>query len=96
MIIFITPHILDTPTELLRMTNSQRELAESQTTDDGRRDILEVQENLVYPRYADPIVPMDLEQVPLLEFVPSPDVMEAEPEDTSPDTVTEEAAAGGQ
>ncbi|MBN1437407.1 MAG: type II secretion system protein GspD [Sedimentisphaerales bacterium] len=61
MIIFITPHILETPTELLRMTNSQRELVESQITDDRRREVLEIQETLVYPRYADPIIPTDAE-----------------------------------
>ena len=51
LIIFITPHILVTPQDMLRMTNDQRSRSSATLEVDQGREILEVQEQLHVPRY---------------------------------------------
>ncbi len=53
LILFITPHILNTPEELLRMTNEQRSRSEANKRPDRNTNILEPQETLVPPKYRD-------------------------------------------
>ena len=65
LVIFLTPHILATPEEMLRMTNEQRRRALMDRSD-GRGDgVLEEEDSLRYPRYRDalpvgPNVPAEL------------------------------------
>jgi len=53
LIIFITPHILETAEETLRMTNRQRELSNVQKGDDRNTEPLEVKPSLNVPAYKD-------------------------------------------
>ena len=55
LIIFITPHILETPMEMLRMTNEKRQASDSQFRKNDQNNELELQEHLAGPRYAEPI-----------------------------------------
>jgi len=67
LVIFITPHVLNTPQELLRMTNYQREQSKVDREDKRTDDFLTVQPELVYPKFADPlpvVSPQDAEAVP--------------------------------
>ncbi|KPK76152.1 MAG: hypothetical protein AMJ79_07875, partial [Phycisphaerae bacterium SM23_30] len=54
LIIFITPHILKTPTELLRMTNEQRRKSVLDPRE-RRGEIIEPERTLHYPPFRDPI-----------------------------------------
>ncbi|MBI9017875.1 MAG: hypothetical protein JEZ07_11515 [Phycisphaerae bacterium] len=53
MIIFITPHILSSPEESLRMTNNARRNSTVEKNDDRNTDVMEEQEGLVIPKYRD-------------------------------------------
>jgi type II secretion system protein D len=53
LIIFITPHILETPEETLRMTNKQRDLSNVQKRDDRNTEPLEPKPSLNVPAYKD-------------------------------------------
>ena len=58
LIIFITPHILRSPEEMLRMTNEQRRTSSYKLSDDkderrGVHDVLEPQRELRLPPYRD-------------------------------------------
>ena len=56
LIIFITPHIMETPHELLRMTNEQRLTSDSEIREDRRnKDILEPQVELRPPPFREPL-----------------------------------------
>ncbi len=53
MIIFLTPHILETPEHSLRMTNEQRERSIAEHREDDMMKTLEVKDSLVLPKYSD-------------------------------------------
>ncbi|MCH9023245.1 MAG: type II secretion system protein GspD [Planctomycetes bacterium] len=55
LLIFITPHILTTPSEMLRMTNAQRQLSNSAIRNDTDSQILETEQDLRQPPYRDPL-----------------------------------------
>ncbi|MCK5271027.1 MAG: type II secretion system protein GspD, partial [Sedimentisphaerales bacterium] len=56
LVIFITPHIMETPSELLRMTNEQRLISDAEVRDERRnKDILEPQVDLRPPPFREPI-----------------------------------------
>ncbi len=58
MIIFLTPHILDTPEDSLRMTNDLRSRSKSEKRDDRLMETLQPQDYLVDPKYSiDPETP---------------------------------------
>ncbi len=52
MIIFLTPHILETPDESLRMTNDHRSRSRSERRDDRSTEPLDQQDTLVTPKYS--------------------------------------------
>lgn len=56
LILFITPHIIRNPQEMLRMTNSMRHRSDAKVRTDGDTDVLELQRDLVYPSYREPVV----------------------------------------
>ena len=56
LILFITPHIIRNPQEMLRMTNVMRGHSDAKPRDDGDTDVLELQRDLVYPTYREPMV----------------------------------------
>ncbi|MCK4628126.1 MAG: type II secretion system protein GspD, partial [Sedimentisphaerales bacterium] len=56
LVIFITPHIMETPHELLRMTNEQRLISGTEVREDRRnKDILEPQVKLRPPPFREPL-----------------------------------------
>ncbi len=57
MIIFITPHILTTPEESLRMTNEARDNSQTQRLKDRDTTTLDTQEELAQPRFRDTTEP---------------------------------------
>ncbi len=82
LILFITPHILETPAEMLRMTNTMRRMSNASQMDDRDSDILEPQRDLRYPPYRMPLEEMELpEAIPLETVVPE---TEKEPQDPAP------------
>ena len=72
LIIFITPHILATQIELLRMTNEQRRKSVLDPRE-RRSEIIELERNLRYPPFREPIkdpnLPDDKKVIP----APNPD-----------------------
>ncbi len=54
LIIFITPHIIATPTEMLRMTNHQRRMTNINERQNQYDDIVKPQRHLRKPPYQDP------------------------------------------
>jgi len=71
LILFITPHILETPAEMLRMTNTMRRMSNASQIDKRDSDVLEPQRNLRYPPYRIPMEDMELpEAIPLEMVVP--------------------------
>ena len=56
MIIFLTPHILETPEHSLRMTNEQRQRSVAEHREDDIMKTLEVKDSLVLPKYSDEAV----------------------------------------
>ena len=85
LIIFITPHILDTPQEMLRMTNEMRRLSNSQRLEDRDSDTLVPQRNLRYPPYRDllPELPPRQDARPR-EDVPEPNRQDLPEESLAP------------
>ena len=56
LVIFITPHIMETPSELLRMTNEQRIFSDAEVREERRnKDILEPQVDLRPPPFREPL-----------------------------------------
>ncbi len=87
MIIFITPHILSKPQDMLRMTNQQRR--ESNSGGIGKRewDFLEERDELEYPRFQEPLPEVSKELLPLKEVVEG--VESVEPLQTEPEAKPE-------
>ncbi len=89
LMIFITPHILQTPQEMLRMTNEMRRRSNSASDIDRDSKILEPQRFLEYPPYKEPLpefpIPGDVKIIdkPLNspEQSPTPPEGEAKPEE---------------
>jgi len=82
LILFITPHILETPAEMLRMTNTMRRMSNASQRDDRDSDILEPQRDLRYPPYRMPLEEMELPEAIPLEMV-APET-EKEPQAPAP------------
>ena len=76
LMIFITPHILQTPQEMLRMTNEMRRRSNSSSDSDRDSTVLEPQRFLVYPPYKEPLpefpIPSDVEVIDKPPVTPEP------------------------
>ena len=71
LIIFITPHILATPQEMLRMTNEQRERSLTQPRSDSDTQIMGPQDELRQPPYRAPRAVVPLPQGELINDPPA-------------------------
>jgi len=89
LMIFITPHILQTPQEMLRMTNEMRRRSNSSSDGDRESTVLEPQRFLKYPPYKEPLpefpIPGDVKVIDKPptspEQTPAPPEGEGKPED---------------
>lgn len=81
LILFITPHILTTPEEMLRMTNEMRRNSNIEKREDRNTNVLEPQRHLVYPLYRTPI--------PNLPEPQSPEESQSPDESQSPEILPE-------
>ncbi|MCF7958693.1 MAG: hypothetical protein K9M57_09630 [Phycisphaerae bacterium] len=59
LIIFITPHILQTPEEMLRMTNEMRKESNAKPNDDYGKGVLQQHDSLDLPRFKEPAKSVD-------------------------------------
>ena len=101
LMIFITPHILQTPQEMLRMTNEMRRRSNSSADGDRESTVLEPQRFLEYPPYREPLpefpIPQDvkiIDKPPVPpEQSPTPPEDESKPEEKpKPKTPTAQKA----
>jgi len=89
LMIFITPHILQTPQEMLRMTNEMRRRSNSSSDGDRESTVLDPQRFLEYPPYKEPLpefpIPQDVQIIdkpPVTpEQPPTPPEGEGKPEE---------------
>ena len=73
LMIFITPHILQSPQEMLRMTNEMRRRSNSSSDGDRDSTILEPQRFLEYPPYKEPLPEFPIPQdVKIIDKPPAP------------------------
>jgi len=73
LMIFITPHILQSPQEMLRMTNEMRRRSNSASDSDRDSTVLEPQRFLEYPLYKEPLPEFPIPQdVKIIDKPPAP------------------------
>ena len=73
LMIFITPHILQSPQEMLRMTNEMRRRSNSSSDGDRDSTVLDPQRFLEYPPYKEPLPEFPIPQdVKIIDKPPAP------------------------
>lgn len=97
LLIFITPHILETPQEMLRMTNEMRRRSHAEQNHLRNTDVLEPQRFLEYPPYRDPLpiapIPGENQVIDKPERSAEPPAPETQPETQPQEKPPAEAAA---